>query len=117
VKRYREFDSFPGFDINEISAQTFARAVVEVNLPPLRFEDIGIASLFLSSMRPAIFLGALEAEPSIGESRSLQTFGFQTDWNFTVAHRLPMVLSLGYAEGFEDGERQGSDVLVSLKIM
>jgi hypothetical protein len=53
----------------------------------------------------------------VGESRSLQTIGIQTDWNFTVAHRLPMVLSLGYAEGFEDGERHGSEVLVSLKIM
>jgi hypothetical protein len=117
VKRYREFDSFPGFEINEIGAQSFARAIGEINFPPVRFEDVGIASLFLSSMRPAVFVGALEAEPSIGERRSLQTVGFQTDWNFTVAHRLPMVLSLGYAQGFEDGERHGDEVLVSLKIM
>ena len=60
---------------------------------------------------------SIDAQPSAGDARSLQTVGFQTDWNFTVAHRLPMVLSLGYAEGFEDGERQGSEVLVSLKIM
>jgi hypothetical protein len=117
IKRYREFDSFPGFEINEIEAQTFARAIGEVNLPPLRFEDLGIASLFLSSMRPAIFAGALEAEPRNGDRRSLQTVGIQTDWNFTVAHRLPMVLSLGYAQGFEDGEAQDGEVLVSLKIM
>ncbi|MBC7770590.1 MAG: hypothetical protein H7124_17550 [Phycisphaerales bacterium] len=117
VKRYREYDSFPGFEINEISARTFVRAVAEVNLPPIRFEDIGNASFFLSSVRTAAFLGALEAEPSIGERRSLQTVGVQADWNFTVAHRLPMVFSLGYAEGFEDGERQGNEVLVSLKIM
>jgi hypothetical protein len=117
IKRYREFDSFPGFEINEIEAQTFARAIGEVNLPPLRFEDLGIASLFLSSMRPAIFAGALEAAPRNGDRRSLQTLGVQTDWNFTVAHRLPMVLSLGYAHGFEDGEAQDGEVLVSLKIM
>jgi hypothetical protein len=117
IKRYREFDSFPGFEINEIEAQTFARVVGEINLPPIRFEDIGIASLFLSSMRPALFAGALEVEPRSGDRRSLQTLGFQTDWNFTVAHRLPMTLSLGYAEGFEEGESQGSEVLVSLKIM
>jgi hypothetical protein len=30
---------------------------------------------------------------------------------------LPMTFSIGYAEGFEDGERQGSEVLISLKIM
>lgn len=117
VKRYREFDSFPGFEINEIEARTYARAVAEVNLPPVRFEDVGVPSLFLSSMRTGVFAGALYAEPRMGDGRSLQTVGIQTDWNFTVAHRLPMVLSLGYAEGFEDGERQGGEVLISLKIM
>lgn len=117
VKRYREFDSFPGFEINEIEAQTFMRAVGEVNLPPIRFEDVGVASFFLSSMRPAIFVGALEAEPRTGERRSLQTVGVQTDWNFTIAHRLPMTFSLGYARGFEDGEAESDEVLFSLKIM
>ncbi len=117
VKRYREFDSLPGFEINEIGARTFGRAVAELNLPPIRFEDVGAPSLFLSSLRTAVFAGELYAEPGAGDSRSLQTIGVQTDWNFTVAHRLPMVLSLGYAEGFEDGERSGSEVLVSLKIM
>ena len=117
VKRYREYYSFPGFEINEIDAQTFVRSVGEINLPPLRFEDIGVDSIFLSSMRPAIFAGAMEIERANGDRRSLQTVGVQTDWNFTVAHRLPMVLSLGYAEGFEDGESRGSEVLISLKIM
>jgi hypothetical protein len=117
IKRYREFDSFPGFEINEIEAEAFARAVGEINLPPVRFEDVGVASLFLSSMRPAFFAGALEAEPRAGGRRSLQTLGVQTDWNFTVAHRLPMTLSLGYARGFEDGEAASDEVLMSLKIM
>ncbi len=117
IKRYREYDSFPGFEINQIEAQTFARAVGEINLPPIRFEDLGIASLFLSSMRPALFAGALEAESRTGENRSLQSVGVQTDWNFTVAHRLPMTLSLGYARGFEDGESESDEVLLSLKIM
>ncbi len=117
VKRYREYYSFPGFEINEIDARTFVRSVGELNLSPIRFEEVGIDSLFLSSMRPALFAGAMEIERANGERRSLQTVGVQTDWNFTVAHRLPMVLSLGYAEGFEDGERRGSEVLISLKIM
>jgi hypothetical protein len=117
VKRYRAFDSFPGFDINEIEARTYVRTVAEINLPPIRFEDVGTPSLFLSSMRSGLFAGALYAVPRDGDNRMLQTIGFQTDWNFTVAHRLPMVLSLGYAEGFEDGERQGGEALISLKIM
>jgi len=117
VKRYREFDSFPGFDINEIDARAFGRSVLELNLPPMRFEDIGMPSLYLSSLRPAVFAGGLVVEPANGDRRFLQTLGVQLDWNFTVAHRLPMVLSVGYAEGFEEGDRQGGEVLFSLKIM
>jgi hypothetical protein len=117
IKRYREYESLPGFDINEIDARSFARVIGEINLPPLRFEGWGVPTIYLSSMRTGIFVGELLAEPAVGDERSLQTVGIQTDWNFTIAHRLPMVLSLGYAEGFEDGERSGSEALISLKIM
>jgi hypothetical protein len=117
IKRYREFDSFPGFDINEISARRFVRSMAEINLPPLRFRDVGAPALFLSSARTAFFGGVLQAEPGIGPSRTLETLGVQIDWNFTAALRLPMVLSIGYAEGFEDGDRRGGETLLSLKIM
>ncbi len=117
VKRYREYDSFPGFEINEIDARQFVRSVAEWNAPPLRFRDIGTPSLYLSSARTALFAGVLVAEPGIGPTRTLQTAGIQIDWNFTIALRLPMVLSVGYAEGFEDGERRGDQTLFSLKIM
>ena len=117
VKRYREFDSFPGFEINEIDARTFARSVAEWNAPPLRFRDIGTPSLFLSSARAAAFAGVLVAEPGFGPTRTLETIGAQIDWNFTVALRLPMVLSIGYAKGFEDGEGHGDQTLLSLKIL
>jgi hypothetical protein len=117
VKRYREFDSFPGFEINEIDARTFARSVAEWNAPPVRFREIGTASFFLSSVRPAAFAGVLVADPAVGERRTLQTVGAQLDWNFTVALRLPMVFSLGYAKGLEDGESRGDETLISLKIL
>ncbi|MEX0644783.1 MAG: hypothetical protein WD076_05700, partial [Parvularculaceae bacterium] len=117
VKRYREYNSFPGFEIDEISAQRFARAIAEWNLPPVRFEDIGFPSFFLSSARPAVFVGILLADPSVGPTKVYQTIGAQIDWSFTIAHRLPMVFSVGYAEGFDDGARQGGEVLISLKIM
>jgi hypothetical protein len=117
IKRYRQFDSLPGFDIDAISARTFERALAEINLPPLRFRDLGVAPLFLSSARTAVFAGVLDAKPSIGARRTLETAGVQIDWNFTAALRLPMVFSMGYAEGFEDGDRRGSETLLSLKIM
>ncbi|MDB5430464.1 MAG: hypothetical protein JWP35_1580 [Caulobacter sp.] len=117
VKRYREFDSFPGFEINGIAARRFAKTTLEWNLPPLRFSNIGNAGLFLYSARPAVFAGAMVVEQPFGPNRNLQTAGFQVDWNFTFAFRLPMTFSVGYAQGFEDGRTSHSETMISLKIL
>ena len=117
VKRYRNYDSFPGFGIDEITARSFAKAMLELNLPPLRFSDVGTPSFFLSNMRPALFSGLLYDDPGLAPVRTLGDVGVQTDWNFTVALRLPMVLSFGYAAGLEARERMHNEIMVSLKIL
>jgi hypothetical protein len=119
VKRYREYFSFPGFEIDGLSAQTFAKSVVELNLPPLRFEHVGVPSLFLSSARPALFAGVLFADPE--ESQYRETYynlGFQVDLNFTLAHWQRMILSFGYAKGWSGSDTVPDDdeVMVSLKV-
>ena len=117
VKRYREYDSFPGFKIDELAGRRFAKSLLELNLPPLRFSEIGRPSLFLSSMRPALFAGVLAIDPGAQDSRTLETVGGQLDFNFTFALRLPMVLSVGAAAGFEDGRHRGNEAMISLKIL
>ena len=117
VKRYREYNSFPGFKIDELAARSFAKSLLELNLPPVRFSDIGQPSLFLSSLRTAVFAGALEVNPGDKDSRTLETVGGQFDFNFTVALRLPMVLSVGAASGFEDGRARSTETMISLKIL
>ena len=117
VKRYRQYARFPGFEIDQIGGQRFARSLVEWNLPPVRFREVGTPSLFLSHARPAIFFGALRADPGKSAERSFTTAGFQVDFQFTLAHRLPMTLSIGYAAGFEDGDEVDNEWLLSLKIL
>jgi len=117
VKRYREEDSFPGFEIGEISARHYAKAVVELNLPPVRFRDIGVGSFFLSSVRPALFTGILAVDGGVVPSYTYQTAGGQLDWNFTAMSRLPITFSIGGAAGFRDGHYHGRETLISLKIM
>lgn len=117
VKRYREYDSFPGFDIDEIAARNFVKSVGEWNLPPLRFSDVGTPSLFLSSLRPAFFAGVLFADPGQSTAKTYESVGVQVDWNFTVALRLPMTFSIGYAEGFVEGTPHRGQILASLKIL
>jgi hypothetical protein len=118
VRRYRKYSSFPGFDIDELEAQNFAKTVLEFNLPPLRFDNIGIPSLFLTSARPSIFAGALFGD--VGDSEYSENYfnvGFQVDLAFKIAHKKPMTLSFGYAHGFADGDKADNEVIVSLKIL
>jgi hypothetical protein len=118
VKRYREYDSLPGFEIDELSGRNFGKSVLELNLPPLRFEEVGSPGFFLGWARPALFVGALTAEPADGsERRTVYDAGAQVDLTFTVLSRLNMTLSFGYAAGFEDGHKLDDEWMLSLKIL
>jgi hypothetical protein len=117
VKRYRELESFPGFDIDGIAARDFAKAIVEWNLPPLRFEEVGTPSIYLSYARMALFGGVLVGDSVGMPTQSYQTLGTQVDLAFTVALRLPMTFSVGVAGGFVDGDYRNIEVLASLKIL
>jgi hypothetical protein len=116
-KRYREMESFPGFSIDEIAARRFARVTGEVNLPPVRFAEVGTPAFYLSYVRPAVFAGAMATQaPDLGNHRYYDV-GAQLDLNFTIALRLPMVLSVGAAGGWADGRYRKTEWLASLKIM
>jgi hypothetical protein len=118
VKRYRDYYSFPGFDIEELGGQNFAKSVLELNLPPLRFEEVGTPGFFLSWARPAVFASALVTDPgNDSHRRTLYNAGLQVDLSFTVMNRLPMTISFGYAAGFEGGSKQGDEWMLSLKIL
>jgi hypothetical protein len=117
VKRYREMESFPGFEIDEIAARRFGRVTGEVNLPPIRFAELGVPAFYMSYMRPAAFAGFMATESPDGRNHRYQDVGAQLDLNFTVALRLPMVFSVGAAGGWEDGHYRKTEWLASLKIM
>ncbi len=117
IKRYREYESFPGFDIDAISARNFVKSVAEWNLPPVRFSDVGTPAWYLSSLRTAVFAGVLLADPAATTSRTFESVGAQVDLNFSVAVRLPMTLSLGYAKGFGPAAGRHDEIMVSLKIL
>ncbi|MGH7129834.1 MAG: hypothetical protein ACREIV_14790, partial [Planctomycetaceae bacterium] len=117
VKRYRGYDSFPGFEIDEIVATDFVKSVAEWNLPPIRFREVGTPGFYLGHIRPALFFGALVSDPGEPFERTVTTAGTQLDLSFTLGHRLPMTLSVGYAAGYEDGARRDDEWMVSLKIL
>jgi hypothetical protein len=107
----------PGFDIDEIAARKFGKLTGEVNLPPIRFAEAGVPAFYMSFIRPAAFAGIMATEAPDGSHHRYENVGGQLDFNFTVALRLPMVLSLGAAAGFEKGHYRKTEWLASLKIM
>ncbi len=117
VKRFRQSSSLPGFEIDEIRATDWVKSTAELNLPPWRFREVGTPGFFLSHIRPTIFYGALLADPGDPFERTVTTLGAQLDLNFTIVHRLPMTFSVGYATGYDEGQRRGDEWMVSLKIL
>ena len=118
VRRYRNPYSFPGFELDEIAGQDFVRSIVELNLPPMRFREIGTPSFYLQSLRTALFAGVLVTD--IGDSvfeENWSTAGIQIDLDFTIMHRMPMTLSVGYAQGYVDGNKWDEELMISLKIL
>ena len=116
-KRYREMESFPGFEIDEITARRFGKLTAEINLPPVRFEEVGTAAFFLTHVRPAVFAGAMITQDPEGDSHHYMNVGAQLDFDFNVMMRLPMIFSIGAGGGFEDGDYRKTELLASLKIL
>lgn len=117
IKRYREYYSLPGLDIDEVSAKKFAKTILEWNLPPKRFREVGTPGLFFSWLRPALFFGVLWADPGETYSRKVSTAGAQIDLHFTLGHRHPMTLSIGYAISQESGNPHENEWMLSLKVL
>ena len=116
-KRYREQESFPGFSIDEIAARRFAKLTGEINLPPIRFAEVGTPAFFMSYVRPAAFAGFMATDEPDRTSHHYADVGAQLDFNFTVAMRLPMIFSVGAAGGWRDSHYRKAEWLASLKVL
>jgi hypothetical protein len=119
IKRYREFYSMPGFELNEIGGKNFAKTMLEWNLPPLRFERGGTPGFYFTWARPSIFVKHLTANfDDSAIRREVQSAGLQVDFRITILSRLNMTLSFGYARGFGDDLIEDNDeFMVSLKVL
>jgi hypothetical protein len=118
IRRYRLFYAFPGLDINEVGGRTFAKAMLEWNLPPIRFRRFGTPGFFGTWARTSLFVGGLDTDfDHASTQRKIGDAGAQMDFRFTYLSRLDMTLSFGYAAAFESGFGPRHEAIVSLKVM
>ena len=118
IKRYREAYAMPGFELNEIAGRNFYRSMLEWNLPPIRFSEVGGSRFYLSWARPAIFASTLYTNSNSNTlKRNVTSVGAQLDFRFTIMSRLDMTLSMGYAIGSGDIAGSPDEFMLSLKIL
>jgi len=117
-KRYREYYSFPGTELNAIGGRNFVRSLVEWNLPPVRFSHAGTPGAYMSWIRPAVFVGGLvtNLDQDLAQ-RKLLTAGGQLDFRFTILSALDLTLSAGGAVAVESGQPTRREAMISLRVL
>jgi len=116
--RYRDFESFPGVEINEISAHNFAKLTSEINLRPLRFRNAGMLGFYATYARLSFFgMGLFTDLDSPDLQRNIFNAGAQVDFELVIFSLIKTTLSFGYAKAFEDNFLPKDQFMLSLKLL
>ncbi len=118
IKRFREFESFPGVEINEIGGINYGKLTVEWALPPLRFRQYGLTSLYLRWTQLTLFTSSIITNFDHNDyRRSLVNIGGQLDFRLITFSYLKSTFSLGYAVAFEQDQKAATEFMISFKIL
>ncbi|MEK6571448.1 MAG: hypothetical protein AABZ61_08770, partial [Bacteroidota bacterium] len=117
ARRYREFYSFPGVELNAIGGTNYGKLLLEWTLPPLRFRRFGFSTLYCNWTQLILFSSGMATNiDDDHERRSLIDFGAQLDFRLVIFSTLESTLSLGYAVAVEKGH-QTEEFMISLKLL
>lgn len=118
VRRYRSYYAFPGIELNEFGGINFAKAMLEWNLPPLRFRHLGTPSFFASWLRVSMFGGSLVTNfDRDNERESVFNLGSQMDMRVTMLSHLKITFSVAYAAAFRENRRPSDEFMFSVKLL
>jgi hypothetical protein len=117
-KRYRETYSMPGAELNEIGGRNFVKSMIELNLPPFRFQSLGTPGFYVPWMRPAVFVTGLGTNLDDRRARRfIYNAGAQVDLSISTLSVLDLTLSMGAALAFERGHGPRREAMISLKVL
>lgn len=118
VQRYREIESFPGKEINELAGKDFTKFGLEWNLPPIMFREFGFLSAYVRYARLSLFQDNLITDVS---DKNYRTFfhnaGAQLDFELVFFTLLKSTLSVGYAKAFNKYLTPTDEFMISLKLL
>jgi len=115
-QQYREMSSFPGMEIDAISALNYGKLSAELNLKPLRFRKLGFKGLYSTYARATVFgMGLFTNIANDQPQLNYYASGIQLDLEIVLFSLLKSTLSLGYSRAY--GEMPSKDqFMVSLKL-
>lgn len=117
-KRYREYYSFAGTDLNSIGGTNFVKLLAELNLPPARFRHIGVTACYPRWLRPAVFATGITTNLFAPDySRTVFNCGGQVDIEVVLFSLFKTTLSAGYGLAIENGRKLSDEFMFSLKIL
>ena len=86
IKRYRDYDSLPGFGIDEVSALSFVRGMAEWDLPAYVFESVGTPGFHSAGCGRRCSLPGSGGSPTTPSQRKqFESLGGQADLYFSDA--------------------------------
>jgi hypothetical protein len=117
-KRYRQYESFPGIELNAAGGTNFGRTMLDLNLPPLRFRRLGTLEFYAAWARMSLFTTGLVTDlDRAAVRRKLANVGAQVDLRLALMIQQPLTFSFGYARAFERRRTASDEWMVSLKIL
>lgn len=118
IKQFRNTESFPGLDINQVSGANYAKAQIEWTSPPLRFRKVGVPSAYLRWASLTTFAGGLLTDIGDGSARrDYVSAGAQADLRLITISQFESTFSLGFATAAGKNIPRNSALMVSFKLM
>jgi len=118
IRRYRDYYSFPGVEINDVGGSSFVKALLEWDLPPLRFRRVGLPIAYANWARLAFITAGVVTNPEdeLLRQRAVNA-GAQLDIKMVLFSNLESTLSGGFAAAFRPHLPRSNEWMVSLKIL
>jgi hypothetical protein len=118
ARRFREYYSVPGLELNAIGGTNYGKLQVEWTLPPVRFRRFGFLPLYCNWTQLMLFTSGLMTNlDSKSEKRTVGSVGAQLDFKLVIFSTLESTFSVGYARAAVHQQRFTDEFMISLKLL
>jgi hypothetical protein len=118
IKQFRNTESLPGLDINQIGGATYGKAQVEWMSPPVRFRKVGMPSAYLRWAGLTAFASGLVTDfDDEATRRGYVSAGAQADLRMITISQFESTFSVGFATAAGQHIARKSAFMVSFKLM